>query len=40
MALWLRIQGRLTRYAARLFFTRQALAGTEVPIISFTFIQS
>src|SRR5712664_3126830 len=37
MALWLRVKGRLTRTAPRLFFKRQAVIRTDVPIISFTF---
>ena len=37
MALWLKVQGHLTRNAARLFFRRQAVVRNEVPIISFTF---
>lgn len=37
MAFLLRVKGRLTRNALRLFFKRRAVVTTDVPIISFTF---
>lgn len=37
MAFLLRVKGRLTSNAARLFFKRRAVVGTDFPIISFTF---